>query len=194
MLAGGLPCNNIYTGAKRLNTCQVHSFSTLQLFAFPFAGKYRESENPEFYYHCSSKLYTMRKLFSTRCSDGAFSFAMLVLRLGVGFLMLVNHGLDKLMHFAEKAPRFADPFGVGSTTSLSMAVFAEFFCSVFIILGLFTRLAVIPLIITMGVALFYAHKGQAFGDGEMAALYLTAYIALLFTGPGSASLDKFIGK
>lgn len=136
----------------------------------------------------------MRKLFSTRVSDGAFSFAMLVLRLGVGFLMLVNHGLDKLMHFAEKSGRFADPFGVGSTTSLSMVVFAEFFCSVFIILGLFTRLAVLPLIIAMGIALFYAHKGQLFGDGEMAALYLSAYIAILFAGPGSASLDKFIGK
>lgn len=147
-----------------------------------------------FSYHCSSKFYTMRKLFSTRCSDGAFSFAMLVLRLGVGFLMLVNHGLDKLMHFAEKAPRFADPFGIGSTTSLSMVVFAEFFCSVFIILGLFTRLAAIPLILAMSIALFYAHKGQLFGEGEYAALYLTCYITLLFTGPGSASLDKFIGK
>lgn len=136
----------------------------------------------------------MRKLFSTRVSDGAFSFAMLVLRLGVGFLMLVNHGLDKLMHFAEKSGRFADPFGVGSTTSLSMVVFAEFFCSVFIILGLFTRLAVIPLIIAMGIALFYAHNGKLFGEGEMAALYLSAYIAILFAGPGSASLDKFIGK
>ncbi|OLY92345.1 putative oxidoreductase [Cnuella takakiae] len=136
----------------------------------------------------------MKKLFSTRVSDGAFSFAMLVLRLGVGFLMLVNHGLDKLMHFAEKSGRFADPFGVGSTTSLSMVVFAEFFCSVFIILGLFTRLAVLPLIIAMGIALFYAHKGQLFGEGEMAALYLSAYIAILFAGPGSASLDKFIGK
>jgi putative oxidoreductase len=150
--------------------------------------------SPKFCYHCPSKIFAMKKLFSTRCSDGAFSFAMLVLRLGVGFLMLVNHGLDKLMHFAEKAPRFADPIGFGSTTSLSMAVFAEFFCSVFIILGLFTRLAVIPLIITMGAALFYAHKGQLFGEGEYAALYLTAYITLLFTGPGSASLDKFIGK
>lgn len=136
----------------------------------------------------------MRKLFSTRVSDGAFSFAMLVLRLGVGFLMLVNHGLDKLMHFAEKSGRFADPFGVGSTTSLSMVVFAEFFCSVFIILGLFTRLAVIPLIIAMGIALFYAHNGKLFGEGEMAALYLSAYITILFAGPGSASLDKFIGK
>jgi putative oxidoreductase len=136
----------------------------------------------------------MRKLFSTSTSDNAFSFAMLVLRLGVGLSMMINHGLDKLMHFAQKAPRFADPFHIGSTTSLSLVVFAEFFCSAFIILGLFTRLACIPLIIAMSVALFIANKGAFFGVGEAAGLFLSCFITLLFTGPGKVSLDRFIGK
>ena len=135
----------------------------------------------------------MKKLFSTRTSDSAFSFATLLLRIGAGSIMLVNHGLDKLMHFSEKAARFADPFGIGPTTSLSMVVFAEFFCAAFIILGLFTRLACIPLIIAMSVALFFAHKGQVFGDGANAALFLTIFTSLLFLGPGRASLDRFIG-
>ena len=136
----------------------------------------------------------MKKLFSTGCSDNSFSFALLVLRLGVGSLMMIRHGLDKLMHFAQKAPRFADPFHIGSTTSLSLVVFAEFFCAAFIILGLFTRLAAIPLVIAMGVALFSAHKGQFFGDGESAGVYLCVFIAILFMGPGKLSLDRFIGK
>jgi len=136
----------------------------------------------------------MRKLFSTRTSDNAFSFAMLLLRLGAGSLMMINHGLDKLMHFAQKAPRFADPFHIGSTTSLSMVVFAEFFCAAFIVLGLFTRLAAIPLIIAMGVALFFAHKGQFYGQGEAAGLFLVCFLTILFAGPGKISLDRFIGK
>jgi putative oxidoreductase len=136
----------------------------------------------------------MKRLFSTSTSDNAFSFAVLLLRLGAGSLMMINHGLDKLMHFAQKAPRFADPFHIGSTTSLSMVVFAEFFCAAFIILGLFTRLATIPLIIAMSVALFFAHKGEFFGVGESAGLFLTCFVALLFTGPGKVSLDRFIGK
>ena len=136
----------------------------------------------------------MKRLFSTSTSDNAFSFAVLLLRLGAGSLMMINHGLDKLMHFAQKAPRFADPFHIGSTTSLSMVVFAEFFCAAFIILGLFTRLATIPLIIAMSVALFFAHKGEFFGAGESAGLFLTCFVALLFTGPGKVSLDRFIGK
>ncbi|RYY99004.1 MAG: DoxX family protein [Chitinophagaceae bacterium] len=136
----------------------------------------------------------MRKLFSTHCSDSAFTLATLLLRLGAGSLMMVNHGLDKLMHFSEKAHKFADPFHIGSTTSLALVVFAEFFCAAFLILGLFTRLACIPLIIAMGVALFLAHKGELFGQGESAAIFLTCFLALLMLGPGKASLDRFIGK
>lgn len=136
----------------------------------------------------------MKKLFSTSVSDNAFHFAMLVLRVGAGSLMMVNHGLDKLVHFGDKAGRFADPFHFGSTTSLAMVVFAEFFCAAFIVLGLFTRLAAIPLVIAMGVALFITHNGQGFGEGEQAALYFTAFIAILFQGAGKISIDKFIAK
>jgi putative oxidoreductase len=136
----------------------------------------------------------VKKLFSTRCSDGAFSFAMLVLRLGAGLMMLVNHGLDKLMHFAQKAQHFADPFHIGSTTSLALVIFAEVFCAAFVIMGLFTRLACIPLVINLGVALFLSNKGSIFGAGELAGIFLTCFVVLLFTGPGKVSLDKFIGK
>jgi putative oxidoreductase len=136
----------------------------------------------------------MKKLFSTRVSENALAFALLVLRVGAGSLMLMKHGLDKLMHFSQKAGGFADPFGIGSTASLSLAVFAEFFCAVFIILGLFTRLATIPLIIAMSVALFVAHQGDFFGKGELAGLFLIVFVTLLFTGPGKVSLDRLIAK
>ncbi len=136
----------------------------------------------------------MKRLFSTKSSDTAFTIATLLLRLGAGCLMLVNHGLDKLIHFSDKASRFSDPFQIGSTTSLALIVFAEFFCAAFIVLGLFTRIAAIPLIIGMGVALFYSNKGQFFGDGEYAGLYMVCFLVILLLGPGKLSLDRFIGK
>lgn len=122
---------------------------------------------------------------------------MLLFRVGVGGLMLSNHGWDKLVHFAQKAQRFSDPFGIGSTTSLSLVVFAEFFCAAFIIIGLFTRLASIPLIIAMAVAFINAHKmnyGIGKGGGETALLFLVCFIVILLNGPGKASLDNLIGK
>lgn len=77
---------------------------------------------------------------------------------------------------------------------MSLTIFAEFFCAGLIMIGLMTRLATIPLIIAMSVALFYSHNGEMFGEGEKAALFLAGYIALLFAGPGKLSADKLIGK
>lgn len=139
----------------------------------------------------------MKKLLTTRTSDTAFTLATLLLRLGFGILMLINHGWPKLTHYAEMQQKFGDPIGLGKPVSLALVVFAEFFCAAFVILGLFTRLACIPLIIAMGVAFFKVHKmmySAGPGSGEMALLFLIAFLVLFFTGPGKASVDKLIGK
>lgn len=135
----------------------------------------------------------MRKLLSTKYSAGAFNTAMLLLRLALGILMM-HTGYNKLIHFSEYAPKFMNFLGIGSTMSLALVVFAEFFCSMFLILGLFTRFATIPLIVVMCVALFKAHNAEVFGDGQTVALYLTGYLVLLLVGPGRVSVDSMFGK
>jgi len=135
----------------------------------------------------------MKKLLSTKYSAGAFSTAMLVLRLGLGILMMM-HGYDKLVHFGAKQNTFMNFLGTGSTLTLALVVFAEFFCSVFIVLGLFTRLATIPLIITTCVIIFKVNHGHVFLDDETAPLYLIGYLVLLLVGPGKASVDGMTGK
>ena len=139
----------------------------------------------------------MKKLFSTRTSDTAFNFAMLILRLGFAGLLLVNHGWPKLTHYGEMQQKFGDPIGLGPAVSLALVVFAEFFCAAFVILGLFTRLACIPIIITMAVAFFKVHNMiYAAGpvSGVMALLFMIAFLAILFSGPGKISVDRLIGK
>lgn len=135
----------------------------------------------------------MKKILSVKYSASAFNAAMLLLRLGIGILMM-HHGYNKLVHFAEKQNTFMNFMGLGSTTSYMLIIFAEFFCSLFLILGLFTRLAAIPLIIATLVMIFKSHQGDIFGDGEDAALYLSGYIVLFFVGPGRVSVDNMIGK
>ncbi|HTB51526.1 MAG TPA: DoxX family protein [Ferruginibacter sp.] len=134
----------------------------------------------------------MKKLLSTKYSAGAFNFAMLVLRLVFGILIM-SHGYDKLIHFGDRHASFMNFMGIGSSLSLALVIFAEFFCGLFVILGLFTRLSVIPLIIVMAIAVVKAHHGAVFGDGQPATLYLTAFIVLLFVGPGRVSVDSMIG-
>ena len=135
----------------------------------------------------------MKKLFSANYSAGAFNFAMLLLRFSFGIMMMM-HGYDKLTHFSDYQAKFMNFMGIGTSASLALVVFAEFFCSLFLILGLFTRLAAIPLIIVTCVIVFKVNNGDVFGDGQTAALYLTGYLVLLFVGPGKVSVDNMIGK
>ena len=135
----------------------------------------------------------MKKLLSIHYSSAAFNFAMLLHRLVFGILMM-SHGYNKLIHFSEKKAEFMNFIGMGSTISLLLVIFAEFFCALFISIGLFTRLTVIPLVICMAVALFKAHGGDIMGDGASATLYLSAYVLLLLVGPGKISVDGLSGK
>ena len=135
----------------------------------------------------------MKKLLSIKYSPLAFNLGTLILRLGLGILMIPEHGYAKLISFAERKDQFVDFLGLGSPVSLALAIFAEFFCSLLLIAGLFTRLAVIPLIITMLVA-FQAHNWEFFGKYELVPAFLTGYFAILLLGPGKFSLDAVLNK
>jgi putative oxidoreductase len=128
----------------------------------------------------------LKRLWSTR--PLSVDAGLLVIRVAMALFML-SHGYPKLANFTERMDRFSDPFGIGHTASLSLAVFAEFFCSILLGLGLFTRFALVPLMITMATVVFIVHAGDPFGDFEKALLYLMTYVGLFFTGPGKFSVD-----
>ena len=66
---------------------------------------------------------------------------------------------------------------------------SEFLCGIGLVVGLLTRLAVIPLSITMIVAIFTAHKE---GDFYYPLVILTTCITLFETGGGLISFDRLI--
>lgn len=93
------------------------------------------------------------------------------------------------------APNFIDPFGIGKTPSLALAVCGELVCSALIVVGLFTRVAALGAAITMGVAFWFAHGARLTGNGngEMAFVFLGVYLALFLAGGGKFSLDAKMG-
>jgi putative oxidoreductase len=132
-----------------------------------------------------------KRLLSAR--PYSIDVALLILRLGAGGFMIV-HGWSKLMNFNKRLSTFSDPIGLGSEASLSLIVFAEFFCALFVIIGFYTRLALVPLIIAMCVVAFIVHGADPFGTKEKALLFLVAYLSLFFTGPGKFSVDSRLRK
>lgn len=135
----------------------------------------------------------MKKLLSTKYSATAFNIAMLILRVGLAGLML-PHGYDKLVKFATYKETFMNFLGIGSTLSLALVIFAEFFCSLFLLVGMFSRLVVIPLIVSMSVVIFKVHNADVFGKGELPTLFLIGFLVILLVGPGRISVDGVMGK
>ncbi len=129
-------------------------------------------------------------------------FAILLIRLTIGVLMAF-YGLHKLQGFEQMAAsdfwmKHVNFFGLTGKVPLTLTIFAELFCSIFLILGLFTRLSLIPLLFCMGFIVVVINKFEIVSNGEngmelnAAFTYFVIYLALFFTGAGKYSIDHFL--
>ncbi|MFP9115230.1 DoxX family protein [Flavobacterium sp. RHBU_3] len=133
-------------------------------------------------------------IFKSTINKNLNSFALLLVRVVAGGLML-THGIMKYKMLMGPGPvKFADPIGIGENLTLALAVFAELVCSALIILGFATRLAALPPIVTMVVAVFVVHAHQGLEQQELPILYLLIYIVVLITGSGKYSIDRIIPR
>ncbi len=135
----------------------------------------------------------MSSLLRTGHSKAGLDFALLLMRVAVGLLMW-THGLPKFQALLAGTGLFPSIFGLGSGLSHFMAVFAEVVCSLFVLVGLATRVAVLPIMVTMLVAVFHIHSSDPFSDQEPGILYLVIYTVLLILGSGKYSLDYVFQK
>ncbi|MTI86369.1 MAG: DoxX family protein [Balneolaceae bacterium] len=119
--------------------------------------------------------------------------SLLILRVAIGGSML-THGWPKLMKVFSGNLSFGDPIGLGPEISLVLAAFAEAICSILVIAGLGTRLATIPLVFTMAVAVFVAHADDPFGTKEKAFMFMIVFLFLFFAGGGKYSADSWFRK
>ena len=150
----------------------------------------------------------MKKFFfdcGTR--DLTASIGILALRVMVGLMMLVGHGIPKIKDYNIRKDFFYVPdfFPFKILTppaSLTLCIFAEVAASILIIIGLATRPAAFILGLAMVVAAFgylgtapWFVKPPTITDAkELTLMYLIPMIALILSGSGLFSLDSLIYK
>ena len=91
---------------------------------------------------------------------------------------------------AQKSETFPAVFGMPPKVALTVAVFTEFFCALFVILGLFTRPSAVLVSATMAVAACVVHANDPCATKEMALLYLVGFVAIALLGPGTYSVES----
>ena len=116
-------------------------------------------------------------LFPSKPDGAAASTILLIVRIVFGVL-LMNHGIEKWANYQELSTAFPDPLGIGSPLSL----------------GFLYRLAMIPMIFTMGVAFFVIHGNDPFAVKELAFIYLVVFMLMYIVGPGKFAVDHWLGK
>ncbi len=119
---------------------------------------------------------------------------IIFLRICVGVMVLL-HGLPKLwLLLRGGGSEWLDPLGIGSTLSLFLCVFAEVFCSLALIIGLFTRFSAMVLMINFWVVVFVVHTQVSPARAELPLLYLICYGTLVCTGAGPLSVDSLLNR
>ena len=135
-------------------------------------------------------LKDLARLDEPRLTDAGLLF----MRLAAALLLLFVHGLPKLLGWSTELQHIEDPFGLGPSLTLGMAVFAEVVCPILLILGIGARLACLPVLVVLLVALVVVHPDWSLEQGQFAWLLLALYGGLAITGPGAFSIAALIGR
>jgi len=113
---------------------------------------------------------------------------LLFLRISGGLFLLWVHGLPKLLNYSEELLRIEDPFHLGANVTLCLAIFAEVVCPLLIIAGVFVRLACLPILFVLWVALLLVHPQWSLAEGQFGWLLLILFTTVLIAGPGRLAL------
>ena len=134
----------------------------------------------------------IKNIFNPGNYPQKINIVLLILRIASGAFML-SHGMAKFSKlFGDDPIKFADPIGIGVAASLALTVFAELFCSTLLIMGLATRFAIVPLVVTMVVIVLIVLGSDGFQKQELPLLYLIIYLSIAIAGAGKFSVDSLI--
>ncbi|MFI8223704.1 DoxX family protein [Pseudomonas sp. NPDC085632] len=116
--------------------------------------------------------------------ERARDIGLLFLRVSGGLFLLWVHGLPKLLDFTAQLQLIEDPFHLGSHLTLILAIFAEVLCPLLIVAGLLARLACVPILFVLLVALLVVHPQWSVAEGQFGWLLLILFTTVLIAGPG----------
>lgn len=121
--------------------------------------------------------------------SNARDLGLLFLRISAAAFLLAVHGLPKLLDFQHQLTLIEDPFHLGAGLTLSLAIFAEVLCPLLIAAGVFVRLACLPILFLLLVALVIVHPQWSVAEGQFGWLLLIIFTTVLIAGPGRLALN-----
>ncbi len=127
-------------------------------------------------------------------AENYFHFTMLLFRVLVSFELIVVHGLKKLGVGVDVAETIPNPLHLPEVFNNGFAIGSNIIAPVFIILGLLTRLTILPVLAVTLTGYFVLHWNDALLIKDVPFIYSTVYMLIWVLGPGKYSIDYLINR
>jgi len=134
------------------------------------------------------------KLFNTEINPKIQNLTLLAFRVLLSGELIYAHGLKKLGVGVSEAEVVPNPLNLPEAFNSLFADAANLFFPVFVILGLATRIAILPILAVTLTGYFVLHFHDAPLIKDTPFMYSLSFLVLLFLGPGKYSLDYFIQR
>jgi putative oxidoreductase len=136
----------------------------------------------------------IKYIISTDLQSPLANFGILFFRVAVGTELIVVHGLKKLGIGVPTPEVIPNPFGFPGAFNDFVAIAANVYLPVLVVLGLFTRLAAIPAMIVTATGYFIMHGNDSLIERDIPFMYSVAMLTIAMIGGGKYSLDGYLTK
>lgn len=140
----------------------------------------------------------MKKLFrliiSSDLGSPIYNFAILFFRVAVATELIVVHGLKKLGIGVPVAEVIPNPLGFPEALNSFVAIAANVYLPIFILLGFCTRLAALPALAVTATGYFIMHGHDPLPERDIPFMYTISLLAIVMLGAGRYSIDGYLNK
>jgi len=119
------------------------------------------------------------------------NIALLFFRVALATELLLAHGLKKIGVGVAHAEVVPNPLGLPEVLNQVFATGANIIMPVFIIFGLMTRLATIPILAVTLTGYFILHFSDPIVVKDVPFIYSACFLLIGCTGAGKYSLDNY---
>lgn len=123
------------------------------------------------------------------------NWALLGFRVLLAVELFRVHGLRKFRPRAGEAPEVVpNPLGLPAVLNQLVATFSDTVVPLLVVLGLATRLAVLPTIGVTAIGYFVVHRRDPVAVRDVPYIYTICFLLLLALGSGTHSVDYYLWR
>ena len=134
----------------------------------------------------------IKQILNSDLGNAFNNAALLVFRILLAIELFRVHGMKKFRVENGQKEHVPNPLHLPEKLNGLMATFSDTVIPFFIILGLGTRLAVLPTIGVTAIGYFVVHRNDSLEVRDVPYMYTISLLLLLALGAGTYSLDYYL--